>query len=207
MSRSMHDTREVALRAPFLVLAMLVACGAPPTAPVSSPEPIAQPTPRPPAPAPPPPEPAPPAPTEATSASATADPPTAPPPQRLLERVERAPSPEQWFDKAMRDPTRRNAMRAMLAAQPGATWWTQHFCALGHGVVELMETYRQGDATWEVGHCCRPHNCGDDGICVVFADGGKKAFAQQRIGKRVILLGRPDPKEKAILDEACGGAP
>ena len=45
MSRSMHDTREVALRAPFLVLAMLVACGAPPTAPVSSPEPIAQPTP------------------------------------------------------------------------------------------------------------------------------------------------------------------
>jgi Inhibitor of vertebrate lysozyme (Ivy) len=185
---------------------MLVACGAPPTAPVGGPGPIAQPTPLPPAPAPPPPQPAPPAPTEATSASATADPPTAPPPQRL-ERVERAASSEQWFDKAMKDPTRRDAMRAMLAAQPGATGWTQHFCALGHGVVGLMETYRRGDATWEVGHCCKPHDCGDDGTCVVFADGGKRAFAQQRIGKRVIVLGRPDPKEKAILDEACGGAP
>jgi hypothetical protein len=199
----MHDTRGVVLRAQFLALAMLAACGATPTAPVGSPGPVAQPTPPPPAPAPPPPEPAPPALTDSASASATADPPTAPPPQRLLERV---PSPYPYLDKAVTDPTRRNAMRAMLAAQPGATWWTRHFCARGFGVVAPMETYRQGDATWEMGLCCRPHDCHDDGICVVFADGGKKAFGEQRIGKRVIPLGRPDPKEMAILDEVCRAA-
>ncbi len=181
-------------RALYPALAMLAACGAPPAAPLVGPEPVAQspgstPTP------------SEPAPTVTTSASAAA-----PPPERLLERVS-PPDPRITMAEAMREPTRRRAMRAMLAAEPGATAWTRNFCAWGRGVVAPLKTLRRGDATWEVDSCCKPHECDTDGICVVFADGGKRAFAWQRVGERVVLLGHPDPEEKAILEEACGKAP
>ena len=99
----------------------------------------------------------------------------------------------------MKQPTYRAAWIGMLAGAT-APEWVDTFAKTLDGPATPSIEVLVGDASYTLGFTCKPNDCAENQLYVLFSGGGAKAWGLLIIGKEVKWLGAPDQTiQEAIL--------
>lgn len=103
------------------------------------------------------------------------------------------------FDTLKR-PVWRKAWNNMLASGGRMPEWIGVFSRTYNGVATPASLVNIGDKTYELATVCKPHDCGDNQLYVLFKSDGLQAFGLLlQTGKPQRFLGAPDAAQQAAL--------
>jgi len=89
---------------------------------------------------------------------------------------------------------------AMLASRKGVDAWITD----GEGPTTPSVDVKVGGETWTFTTICKPHDCGDNMLNVVFAPAGKPAYAMLVVaGEKPKWFGEPPKEVKKALRKAA----
>jgi hypothetical protein len=99
----------------------------------------------------------------------------------------------------MKQPTYRAAWVGMLAGETPPEWVDTFAKTLDGPAIPMIEL-SVGDASYALGFTCKPNDCAENQLYVLFSGGGAKAWGLLIIGKDIKWLGAPDLAiQEAIL--------
>ena len=104
------------------------------------------------------------------------------------------------FD-VIKKPSYRQAWNAMLA-NTGAPQWLIVFGRSGNGVTTPSTSLTIDGARYELGHVCKPHDCGDNQFQVMFTPGGGKAWGLLQENGKFRFFGDPSNAQREALRKA-----
>ncbi len=102
----------------------------------------------------------------------------------------------------IKKPSYRQGWNGMMANAAPPQWLTA-FSKGGNGVSTPSSGLEVEGIRYELGYVCKPHDCGDNQLQVLFGAGGGKAWGLLReAGKPPKFLGNPSPAQKSALTKA-----
>ena len=108
---------------------------------------------------------------------------------------------EYLFDTLKQHPAYKAAYARMTAGQPGMPDWA----LTARAVATPSTVLNLNGVEYEFHQICKPHDCGDNSMEVMFAPGGAAAWGllRERGAKR--FLGNPDAPKRIALEGALQG--
>ena len=108
---------------------------------------------------------------------------------------------EYIFDTLKKHPAYKAAYARMLAGQQDVPDWAR----TARAVATPAAVINVGGVEYEFHNLCKPHDCGDNSMEVMFAPGGTAAWGllQERGAKR--FFGNPDAPKRIALEGALEG--
>jgi hypothetical protein len=108
---------------------------------------------------------------------------------------------EYLFDLLKKPGYRQGWNGMMNIAKPPQ--WLAAFGRSGNGVATPSTSIVIDGVRHELGHVCKPHDCGDNRFQVLFTPGGARAWGLlQEAGKPPRYFGDPAPAQRAALQKA-----
>ncbi|MDF2116305.1 Ivy family c-type lysozyme inhibitor [Roseiarcaceae bacterium H3SJ34-1] len=110
---------------------------------------------------------------------------------------------EYLFD-TLKKPAYRKVWNAMLAREKNIPPWIISFSNTYNGVASPVQNVTVGGKTYLSGYVCKPHDCADNALAVLFDNNGASVSGVVKQGGKLRYLGAPDAAIKAALDDAVG---
>ncbi|WP_395711774.1 Ivy family c-type lysozyme inhibitor [Reyranella sp.] len=104
------------------------------------------------------------------------------------------------FDLLKR-PAFRNSFDALFANERNVDEWIIVFRKTGNGVCGPSKRVQTGSATYLAADVCKPRDCGDNHLQVLFSENGSRATALLRSPQGQRWFGVPGPQERALLQQ------
>jgi hypothetical protein len=99
----------------------------------------------------------------------------------------------------------RSAWTKMLAKERDVPSWIKDFSVTGQGVNTPAHMVPVGVRAFTMATLCKPHDCGDNMLYVMFAPDGSAAYAKLvEAGKPPRFFGKPDAAVQAAMTGAEG---
>jgi Inhibitor of vertebrate lysozyme (Ivy) len=97
----------------------------------------------------------------------------------------------------------RGAWNKMIASEPGLPPWIRDFALTGAGVNTPAHRVPVGYRAFSLATLCKPGDCGDNMLYVMFSPDGSESFAElvEASGKPR-MLGKPNASVRAALNAA-----
>lgn len=102
------------------------------------------------------------------------------------------------FDLLKR-PAFRTSFDALFAGERNVDEWIGVFQRTNNGVCGPSRRLQAGGAVYIVADVCKPHDCGDNMLNVLFNENGSRATALLRSPRGQRWFGMPVPQERALL--------
>lgn len=103
----------------------------------------------------------------------------------------------------IKKPAYRQGWNAIMS-NAGAPQWLVTFGRGGNGVASPATSVTIDGARYELGHVCKPHDCGDNQFQVMFAPGGGKAWGLLQESGKFRFFGNPSNAQQEALRKAIG---
>jgi hypothetical protein len=102
------------------------------------------------------------------------------------------------FDLLKR-PAFKTSFDALFAGERNVDEWIGVFRRTNNGVCGPSRRLQASGAVYIVADVCKPHDCGDNMLNVVFTENGSRATALLRSPRGQRWFGTPGPQERALL--------
>ena len=102
------------------------------------------------------------------------------------------------FDLLKR-PAFRTSFDALFANERNVAEWIIVFQKTGNGVCGPSKRVQAGGSVYLVADVCKPRDCGDNHLQVLFTENGSRATALLRSPQGQRWFGTPGPQERALL--------
>ena len=119
-------------------------------------------------------------------------------PRQGSAQIAQGPSAPYLFDLLKR-PAFRHSFDALFAGERNVDEWIVTFQKTGNGVCGPSKRLQAGGAVHVVADVCKPRDCGDNHLQVLFSENGGKAAALLRSPRGQRWFGAPGPQERALL--------
>ena len=108
----------------------------------------------------------------------------------------------EYLSDTLKKPAYRRAMAAMLRGERGLPAWVAWMTRDGSHVDTPATMREVNGTTYQLNHACKPHDCGDNQMEVMFAPGGRQAWAVLVVaGKPARFFGAPDQAQGKALSQ------
>ncbi len=109
-----------------------------------------------------------------------------------------------YLTDAIKNPSYLRALTSLLKNAHNLPSWTKQILKTSGNYVGDPVTYSTIDgARYELFSSCKPHDCANDQLEIMFAPGGAKAWgAYLQNGKTISYLGAPAPAQQESLKAA-----
>jgi Inhibitor of vertebrate lysozyme (Ivy) len=98
----------------------------------------------------------------------------------------------------------RSAWSKMLANEPGLPNWIKDFAVTGAGVNTPAHKMPVGYRAFSLATLCKPGDCGDNMLYVLFSPDGSDSFAELvQASAKPRLLGKPNASVRSALNAAA----
>jgi hypothetical protein len=106
-----------------------------------------------------------------------------------------------YLTDAIKQPAYLRALTKLLNASPRLPPWTRQVLKTSGDYVGVPVAYATiGGTKYELFNTCKPHDCGDNQLEIMFSSGGAQAWGAVRVdGGPVSYLGAPSPAQQAAL--------
>lgn len=114
------------------------------------------------------------------------------------------PSPAQtapYLFDLLKRPAFRNSFDALFANERNVAEWIIVFQKTGNGVCGPSKRVQAGGAVYLAADVCKPRDCGDNHLQVLFSENGSRATALLRSPQGQRWFGTPGPQERALLQQ------
>jgi hypothetical protein len=118
----------------------------------------------------------------------------------LSPRPSSAQSAPYLFDLLKR-PAFRSSFDALFANERNVAEWIVVFQKTGNGVCGPSKRVQAGGAVYLAADVCKPRDCGDNHLQVLFSENGSRATALLRSPQGQRWFGMPGPQERALLQQ------
>lgn len=102
------------------------------------------------------------------------------------------------FDLLKR-PAFRKSFDALFAGERNVDEWIVAFQKTDNGVCGPSKRLQADGTVYVVADVCKPRDCGDNHLIVLFNENGSRATALLRSPRGQRLFGTPGPQERALL--------
>lgn len=102
------------------------------------------------------------------------------------------------FDLLKRPPFRKS-FDTLFAGERNVDEWIVTFQKTDNGVCGPSRRLQAGGAVYVVADVCKPRDCGDNQLQVLFSENGSRATALLRSPRGQRWFGMPGPQERALL--------
>lgn len=106
---------------------------------------------------------------------------------------------EPYLPDLMEQPAHRAAWKSMLAGQPVPPW-VKTFDQTLNATASPVEPVSVGGIPYTLGWICKPHDCGDNQLYVLFAPEARQAWGLLITGNARQWLGNPDAAVQAAIE-------
>jgi Inhibitor of vertebrate lysozyme (Ivy) len=97
----------------------------------------------------------------------------------------------------------RGAWNKMIASEPGLPPWIRDFALTGAGVNTPAQKVPVGYRAFSLATLCKPGDCGDTMLYVMFSPDGSESFAELvEANGKPRMLGKPNASVRATLNAA-----
>ena len=109
-----------------------------------------------------------------------------------------------YLTDAIKNPAYLRSLTGLLKSAGKLPTWTRQVLKTSGNYVGTAVAYSTVAGTrYELFYACKPHDCGNNGMELMFAPHGVKVWAAIVVdGKSVTYLGSPDAAQQAALKEA-----
>ncbi len=109
-----------------------------------------------------------------------------------------------YLTDAIKTPSYLRALTNLLKSSRNLPTWTKQVLKTSGDYVGTPVVYSTVDGTrYELFNTCKPHDCSDSKLEVIFSPGGAQAWgAFMEKGKSISYLGAPSPAQQSALKTA-----
>jgi hypothetical protein len=109
-----------------------------------------------------------------------------------------------YLTDAIKNPAYLRSLTSLLKNAGKLPSWTRQVLKTSGNYVGTPVAYSTVDGIrYELFYACKPHDCGNNGMELMFAPHGAKVWAAMvEDGKSVTYLGSPNAAQQAVLKEA-----
>lgn len=111
---------------------------------------------------------------------------------------------QKYLTDAIKNPSYLRSLTGLLKNAGKLPSWTRQVLKTSGDYVGTPVAYSAVDGVrYELFYACKPHDCADNAMELMFAPNGTKAWAAMvKDGSSVSYLGSPSPAQQAVLKEA-----
>jgi Inhibitor of vertebrate lysozyme (Ivy) len=115
-----------------------------------------------------------------------------------------AAAPQTYLTDAIEKPAYLRSLTSLLKNAGTLPGWTRQVLKTSGDYVGTPVAYSTIDGIrYELFYACKPHDCADNAMELMFAPNGTRAWAAMTVdGKSVSYLGSPSAAQQAVLKEA-----
>ena len=113
-----------------------------------------------------------------------------------------AAAAEPYLFDVIKKPAYARALTSLLQGARGLPEWTRSLTAARGDYVGVPAEYVTiGGTRYELFNACKPHDCADSRVEVMFAPNGAQAWAGvYETGKPIVWLGAPSPAQQKAME-------
>jgi len=115
-----------------------------------------------------------------------------------------AQADEPRLDELLRRPAFREAWDRVFRRERNVDRWVHVFAGGGEGTVLPGRAFARDGQRYVVGIVCRPHDCADNRLFVLFKEDGSQAWARLVAKDIDLTFGQPAGAIRALLVEVAG---
>lgn len=117
----------------------------------------------------------------------------------LLAPLRAAAQSAPYLFDLLKRPAFRKSFDALFADERNVDEWIVIFQKTDNGVCGPSKRLQAGGTIYVLADVCKPRDCGDNHLVILFSESGSRASALLRSPRGQRWFGTPDPQERAVL--------